>query len=107
MVLIHSKQKNEIEAFIEAWNGAAPLVLVPTAYSGMAVDRMRATGKVGMVIWGNHALRAAATAMEDIFSRTLEDGGIQGVDKTIVPVTEIFRPQDMNAVKDTEKRFLR
>ncbi len=109
MVLIHSKQKtpDEIEAFIAAWDGAAPLVLVPTAYPEMTVDRMRATGKVGMVIWGNHAIRAAVTAMQDIFARILEDGGIQGVDKTIVPVTEVFRLQDMNAVKDTENRFLR
>lgn len=35
------------------------------------------------------------------------DGGIHGVDRDIVPVAEIFRLQDMDAVKETEKRFLR
>ena len=109
MILIHSKQKtpDEIDAFIAAWDGSAPLVLVPTAYPEMTVDRMRASDKVGMAIWGNHAVRAAVTAMQDIFSRILKDGGIHGVDKDIVPVTEVFRLQDMDRVKEIEQQFLR
>lgn len=109
MILIHSKQKtpDEIDAFIAAWDGSVPLVLVPTAYPEMTVDRMRASGKVGMAIWGNHAVRAAITAMQDIFSRILKDGGIHGVDKDIVPVTEVFRLQDMDRVKEIEQQFLR
>lgn len=109
MILIHSKQKtpDEIEAFITAWDGSVPLVLVPTAYPEMTVERIQASGKVGMVIWGNHAIRASVTAMQDVFSRILSDGGIHVVDKTIVPVSEIFRLQDMDTVKETEKRFLR
>ena len=109
MVLVHSKQStpDEIEAFIDAWDGAAPLVLVPTAYPEMTLARIRATGKVGMVIWGNHAIRPAVTAMQQAFARIIADGGIHEVDKDIVPVSEIFRLQDMDAVKKTEKRFLR
>lgn len=109
MILIHSKQKtpDEIEAFIAAWDGSRPLVLVPTAYPEMTVARMRETGKVGMAIWGNHAIRAAVTAMQDVFARILADGGIHGVDRDIVPVAEIFRLQDMDGIKETEKRFLR
>ena len=109
MILVHSKQTTpaEIEAFIEAWDGAVPLILVPTAYPEMTVARIKATGKVGMVIWGNHTIRAAVTAMADTYRRILADGGIQGVDREIVPVAEIFRLQDMDRVKDTEQRFLR
>ena len=109
MILIHSKQKTpeEIEAFIAAWNGAAPLVLVPTAYPAMTVERIRSSGKVGIVIWGNHTVRAAVTAIQGVFRRILADGGIHQVDKDIVSVAEIFRLQDMDRVKDTERRFLK
>jgi len=109
MILIHSKQKtpDEIEAFIAAWDGSRPLVLVPTAYPEMTVERIRKTGKVGLVIWGNHTIRAAVTAIQDVYKRILADGGIHEVDKDIVPVAEIFRLQDMDAIKETEKRFLR
>ena len=109
MILIHSKQKtpDEIEAFIAAWDGAVPLVLVPTAYPQMTVERMRGTGKVGLAIWGNHAIRASVTTMQTVFAQIRADGGIHEADKTIVPVTEIFRLQDMDGVKETEKKFLK
>ena len=109
LILIHSKQKTpaEIEAFIAAWSGAVPLVLVPTAYPEMTVERMRTSGKVGMTIWGNHTVRAAVTAMQEVYRRILADGGIQDVDKDIVPVSEIFRLQDMDRVKEIESRFLK
>ena len=84
-----------------------PLVLVPTAYPEMTVERMRASGKVGMAIWGNHSIRAAVTAMQEVYRRILADGGIQDVDKDIVPVAEVFRLQDMDQVKDIEGRYLR
>ena len=109
MILVHSKQEtpDEIEAFIAAWDGAVPLVLVPTSYPQMTVERMRQTGKVGLAIWGNHAIRAAVTAMQTVFAQIRADGGIHAADGTVVPVTEVFRLQNMAAVKETEKRFLR
>ncbi len=108
-LLIHSKQSTpaEIEAFIAAWNGDAPLILVPTAYPEMTVARMKATGKVGMVIWGNHSIRAMVAALQDVYRRILEDGGIQSVHQDIAPVTELFRLQDMDRVKEIESRYLR
>lgn len=109
MILVHSKQKapDEIEAFIAAWDGCVPLVLVPTSYPQMTVERMKDTGKVGIAIWGNQAIRAAVTAMQATFAQIRADGGIHVADKTIVPVTEIFRLQNMDGVKETERQFLR
>lgn len=109
LILVHSKQETpeEIEAFIAAWSGSARLVLVPTAYPEMTVARMRTSGKVGMVIWGNHSLRASVTALQDLYRRILAEGGIQEVDKDIVPVGEIFRLQDMARTREVERRFLR
>jgi phosphonopyruvate hydrolase len=109
MILIHSKQKtpDEVESFVRAWKGRAPIVIVPTAYPEMTADRIRALEKITMVIYGNHAIRAAVTAMKDVFASILKDGGIQNVDKKIVSVEEIFRLQDMDLVKVNEQRYLR
>jgi phosphoenolpyruvate phosphomutase len=108
MILIHSKKSTpeEIESFVRAWQGKAPLVIVPTAYPQMNEARIRELGKIRMVIYGNHAIRAAVTAMKSVFSRIKADGGIQNVDRDIVTVDEIFRLQKMDRVKESERRFL-
>lgn len=109
MILVHSKQKtpDEIESFVRAWQGRAPLVLVPTSYPEMNEDRIDALGKIAMVIYGNHAIRAAVTAMQDVFARIRADRGIHNVDSDIVGVEEIFRLQRMDRMKADEKAFLR
>ncbi|WP_245268998.1 phosphonopyruvate hydrolase [Mesorhizobium sp. WSM2561] len=108
MILIHSKQKtpDEVESFVRAWEGKAPVVIVPTAYPEMNEARIKALIKIAIVIYGNHAIRAAVTAMQDVFARVLRDRGIHNVNKDIVPVEEIFRLQKMDQVKADEKRFL-
>jgi phosphoenolpyruvate phosphomutase len=109
MILIHSKSKtpDEVESFVRAWDGKAPVVIVPTAYPEMNATRIRALGKIGMVIYGNHAIRAAVTAMQDVFAAIRADEGIHAVQGRIVPVEEIFRLQGMDEAKAQEKRFLR
>lgn len=109
MILIHSKQKtpDEIESFVGNWKGNAPVVIVPTAYPQMTMERARSTGKIAMYICGNHAIRAAVTAMQKTFAKILEDGGIHDVNDDIVPVSEVFRLQGMDQVKSNEKKFLR
>ena len=109
LVLVHSKQKtpDEIEAFARAWDGKVPLALVPTAYPQMTVARVRELAKVGLLIWGNHAVRAAVGAMRQAFARIRRDGGIHGVEGDIASVDDVFELQGMGKVKDDEKRFLR
>ncbi|HUI16251.1 MAG TPA: phosphonopyruvate hydrolase [Alphaproteobacteria bacterium] len=109
MILIHSKSRTpaEIESFVRAWNGRLPLVVVPTAYPELNAARIRALGKIRMVIYGNHALRAAVTAMKDVFARIGADQGIHNVERDLVPVEEIFRLQGMDRLKADERRFLR
>ena len=53
-----------------------PLVLVPTSYPRLSFADIAASGKVGLVICGNHAIRAAVAAMRDVFRRILAEGGI-------------------------------
>ena len=109
MILIHSKKKTpgEIESFARAWKAAVPLVIVPNAYPELDAGRIKALGNIAMVIYGNYGIRAATTAMRDVFRRIIADGGVQNVHKDIVSVEEVFRLQGMDSVKDDEKRFLR
>ena len=72
--------------------------IVPTAYPELTEAKARALGKIGIMIYANHAVRAAVTAMRDIFAAIRRDGGIHEVDKRIATVEDIFelaaRPGD-------------
>ena len=109
LLLIHSKKKtpDEIVAFAEGWPGTIPLTIVPTAYPDLTEAKARALGKIGIMIYANHAVRAAVTAMREVFAAIRRDGGIHQVDKRIVTVEEIFELQRVPAMKAAEKRFLR
>ncbi len=109
LILVHSKSKSpeEIVSFMRAWDGSAKIVLVPTAYPQLTGAQIEALGKVAIVIYGNHAIRASVTAMQAIFRLIREDGGIQRAHDTMVSVEEIFRLQDMDRVKRLEAKFLR
>jgi phosphonopyruvate hydrolase len=108
-VLIHSKQKtpDEILAFCRAWPGRVPLVLVPTSYPRLSFADIAALGKVGLVICGNHAIRAAVAAMRDVFRRILAEGGIAGVEGDIASVAEVFALQGDARMRELEKAYLR
>lgn len=108
MILVHSKQKtpDEVESFVRAWSGKAPIVIVPTAYPEMNEERIKALGRIAIVIYGNHAIRASVTAMKNVFARILKDRGIHNVNRDIVSVEEVFRLQRMDQVKADEERFL-
>ena len=108
-VLVHSKSKtpDEIVEFVSNWTNPAPVVIVPTAYPQLSEADIIALEKIKMVIYGNHAIRAAVTAMEKVFAQIRSDGGIGNVDKEIVPVTRIFELQRVADMKAQEKRFLR
>ncbi len=109
MILVHSRQKtpDEIESFARAWTGRTRLVIVPTAYPELDEPRIQALGTIAMVIYGNHAIRACVTAMQEILERIRADRGIAHVNADIVTVEEIFRLQGMDRVKENERRFLR
>ena len=73
----------------------------------MNEKRIRASGKVGMVIYGNHGIRASVAAMQAMFRQVTEDGGIHGVQATIAAVEEIFRLQRTNERGKRVAPFLR
>ncbi|MBV9828547.1 MAG: phosphonopyruvate hydrolase [Alphaproteobacteria bacterium] len=109
LLLIHSKRKtpDEIVAFTRQWPGTIPLTIVPTAYPEFTEEKIRGLGKIAVVIYANHAVRAAVTAMREVFAAIRSDGGIHNVDKRIVSVEEIFDLQRVPAMKAAEKKYLR
>ncbi len=109
LLLVHSKRKtpDEIVAFTERWNGPIPLVIVPTAYPDLTEAKVRALGKIRIVIYANHAIRAAVGAMRQVFAQIRRDGGIHNVDKQIASVEDIFELQRVPAMKAAEKKYLR
>lgn len=108
-ILIHSKQKTpeEILAFVQAWPGQVPLVLVPTAYPQLTEVDIAALGKVGVVIYGNHAIRAAVGAVRKVFAQIRADGGIGNVDATLPTVKEIIALQGDEHMRAIEARYLK
>ena len=96
-----------MESFVRHWNGAAPIVIVPTAYPEMTEARAKSLKKIRMLIYGNHGIRAAVTAMKKVFAQIIAEGGIKEGDAEIVSVEEIFRLQNMGDVKEKEDKFLR
>ena len=109
LLLVHSKKKtpDEIVAFTERWQGPVPLVIVPTAYPDLTEEKVRALGKIRIVIYANHAIRAAVGAMRAIFAQIRRDGGIHRVDTEIASVEDIFELQRVPAMKAAEKKYLR
>jgi len=107
-ILVHNKQKtpDEILAFCRAWPGKVPLVIVPTSYPHLSFREVGELGKVGLIICGNHAIRAAVSAQRKVFKSILESGGIAEVEKEIAPVSDIFELQGDRKMRAIEERYL-
>ncbi|MBP1636689.1 MAG: 2,3-dimethylmalate lyase [Acidobacteria bacterium] len=106
-VLIHSKQKTgeEIAAFMKAWQGYAPVVIVPTTYYRTRTEEFARAG-VSMIIWANHMLRSSVQVMKQTASRILQEQSLVTVEEQIAPVKEIFRLQNMEELKEAEALYL-
>ena len=106
-VLIHSKKSTaeDIEAFMERWDGRAPVVVVPTMYYDTPVERFEELG-ISLVIWANHLVRASIGAMQETAARIKAERSIASVQDDIVPVKEIFRLQGADELKEAERRYL-
>lgn len=100
MILFHSKSKTpaEIVECVAAWNGKAPVVLVPTNYPELTEPRMEAMGKVRMVIYGNQTVRAATKAVEDLLREIRAARGAHTVEDRMVSVNRLFALQGEKTV---------
>ena len=106
-ILIHSKlsKADEIVAFAREWAGRAPLVIVPTRYYSTRTDVFRQAG-ISVVIWANHLVRSAATAMQSVAKEICQSQTLVNIEDRIVPVEEIFRLQDAEEYAAAERQYL-
>lgn len=106
-ILIHSKQStaDEIFTFARRWAGRAPLVIVPTMYYATPTELFREAG-ISTVIWANHLLRSAITAMRETAARILEDESLVRVEGQVASVKDIFRLVGNAELEQAEKRYL-
>ncbi|MGB8275916.1 MAG: phosphoenolpyruvate mutase [Alphaproteobacteria bacterium] len=106
-VLVHSKQStaDEVLAFAREWGDRCPIVIVPTMFYVTPTDAFR-KAKISTVIWANHTLRAAITAMQDVCRRVLTEESLVGIEGEIATVQEVFRLTGNKELADAERRYL-
>jgi len=106
-VLIHSKKSSaaEVLEFTKEWAGRCPVVIVPTKYPWTATGEFRDAG-ISVAIWANHNMRASITAMRETTQRIYNEQSIEGVDKEIVKVSEVFELTGNDELSEAEKRYL-
>jgi phosphoenolpyruvate phosphomutase len=90
-VFVHSRQRSvaEIADFCRQWNDRRPVIIAPTTYHHTRLSEFRELGIAG-VIWANHAMRAAFTAMRQTCRAVRAAGGVFAVEGRIAPLDEVF-----------------
>jgi phosphoenolpyruvate phosphomutase len=106
-ILIHSKlsRPDEIVTFAREWAQRLPLVIVPTRYYSTPTEVFRAAG-ISTVIWANHLVRSAASAMQSVAKEIFQSETLVNVEERIVAVEEIFRLQDADEYSAAERIYL-
>ncbi len=90
-VLVHSKapHHHEVADFLAHWKVRLPVVVVPTTYNRWTATEAGRAG-ASIVVYANHALRAAVTATREVFSRILRDDSSLMADAGIASVADIL-----------------
>src|SRR5580698_10610180 len=106
-ILIHSKlsKADEILEFAREWARRCPLVIVPTRYYSTPTEVFRQAG-ISTVIWANHMVRSAATAMQSVAKEIHDSETLVYVEDRIVSVDEIFRLQNTEEYTAAERQYL-
>jgi phosphoenolpyruvate phosphomutase len=106
-ILIHSQlsKADEILSFAREWGRRLPLVIVPTKYYSTPTEVFRSAG-ISTVIWANHLVRSAASAMQNIAKEIFETQTLVNVEDRIASVNEIFRLQDAAEYLAAERLYL-
>jgi phosphoenolpyruvate phosphomutase len=106
-ILMHSKKStiDEVAEFVQAWDGRAPVVIVPTMYFDTPTQVFEDLG-ISLVIWANHMLRSSVAAMQHTAARVRREQSVAGIEGEIVSVKEIFRLQDAEELQQAETRYL-
>ena len=107
-ILIHSKRStaHEILEFTHRWANRSPLVIVPTMYSMNTPTQAFRDAGISTIIWANHNMRSAISAMRETSRQIFEDQSLHEVEGRVVPVKEIFRLVGNAELEAAERRYL-
>jgi len=106
-ILVHSKSStiDQIKNFMEKCNCRSPIIVVPTTYyqtrPGVFNDL-----DISVVVWGNHMLRSAITAMQENAKKIYMDKSLINTEEQIIPTKEIFRLQNVEELREAERVYL-
>ncbi len=105
-ILVHSKAHTfaQVQEFLSKWKRNEPIICVPTTYYSTPTEAFQQAG-VSLVIWANHLLRAAVTAMQDVAQQIAGAGTARGVEDQIASVKELFRLQDTEGLTESERVY--
>jgi phosphoenolpyruvate phosphomutase len=103
-VLVHSKAKTKepVERFLAAWDGRAPVVIVPTTYPDWNAQDAHREG-VSMIIYANQSLRAVVRSVRETLYAIHQEGTSVPVEDDIAPISDIFRLQRLDQWLGVEK----
>ena len=106
-ILIHSASStaDDVLTFKSEWGDRCPVVIVPTKYYATPTEVFRDNG-FSIVIWANHILRAAVTAMQQTAQTIQRDQSLHAIEDGIASVGEIFRLQGAPELQAAEERYL-
>ncbi|MDG2265009.1 MAG: phosphoenolpyruvate mutase [Candidatus Marinamargulisbacteria bacterium] len=106
-ILVHSKKAvpDDIVAFMQAWDSPVPIVIVPTKYYATPTDQFRTMG-ISTVIWANHSIRSAMTAMKTTMKTIYDTETLKDVEPKISSVSDIFRIQGADELAEAETQYL-
>lgn len=107
-ILIHSKisKPDEILAFMKEWENRCPVVIVPTKYYSTPTQVFRDAG-ISLVIWANHQLRSAITAMKETVNKIYTTQSLIEVEDKVAPLKEVFRLQNDDELQMAENLYLK
>jgi phosphoenolpyruvate phosphomutase len=106
-ILIHSKAPTaaEVTEFARRWSRGTPLVVVPTTYASTPLQTLEAAG-FKMVIFANHPIRAAITAMKETLAMLRREGTASLLDPHIASLDEVYDLVGVTELQAAEQEFL-
>ena len=106
-ILIHSKlnNANEILLFMENWDRATPVIIVPTKYYKTPTDVFENCG-VSVIIWANHTVRSSIAAMSQTVKQIQQEKTLVGIESKIAPIKEVFRLQNVEEYTRASEKYL-
>jgi phosphoenolpyruvate phosphomutase len=103
-VVVHSKSWAPLEEFTVAWSGEIPLVVIPTMFAEVGVEKL-ATAGFKMIIYANQALRASIKAMGEVLRSIVRTGGCDHLNGEVASLKEVERLVSLESLSGGSRKM--